>query len=44
MLFYSDDQVLAHVEQRRQQLLDEAHAHRQARCRASRSAFPAPPQ
>ena len=32
MLFDSDDQVLAHVEQRRQRLLDEAHAHRQARC------------
>jgi hypothetical protein len=31
-LFYSDDQVLAHVEQRRQQLLDEAYAHRQVRC------------
>ncbi len=39
MLFYSDDQVLAHVKQRRQQLLDEAHAHRQARC--AQAALPA---
>ena len=38
MLYHSDDLVLAHAQQRRQQLQDEAHAHRQARCiRASRS-------
>ena len=39
MLYHSDDLVLAHVKQRRQQLQDEAQAHRQARCiRACRSA------
>lgn len=39
MLYQSDDLVLAHAKQRRQQLQDEAHAHRQARCiRTSRSA------
>ena len=38
MLYQSDDLVLAHAKQRRQQLQDEAHAHRQARCiRACRS-------
>lgn len=31
MLFHSDDLVLAHSKERRQQLLDEAHAYRQAR-------------
>jgi hypothetical protein len=31
MLFQSEDLVLAHAKQHRQQLLDEAHAHRQAR-------------
>lgn len=39
MLYQSDDLVLAHAKQRRQQLQDEAQAHRQARCvRTSRSA------
>ena len=39
MLYQSDDLVLAHAKQRRQQLQNEAHAHRQARClRLSRSA------
>ncbi len=43
MLYQSDDLVLAHAKQRRQQLQDEAHAHRQARCiRASRSAVNRP--
>ena len=32
MLYRSDDFVLAHAKQRRQQLQDEAQAHRQARC------------
>lgn len=39
MLYQSDDLVLAHAKQRRQQLQDEAQAHRQARCiRAARTA------
>ena len=39
MLYQSDDLVLAHARQRRQQLQDEAHAYRQARCiRAAGSA------
>ena len=39
MLYHSDDLVQSHAQQRRQQLQDEAQAHRQARCiRASRSA------
>ena len=39
MLYQSDDLVLAHAKQRRQQLQDEAIAHRQARCiRAARTA------
>ncbi|MFN8466876.1 MAG: hypothetical protein U0X20_15085 [Caldilineaceae bacterium] len=39
MLYQSDDLVLAHAKQRRQQLQDEAQAHRQARCiRTCRSA------
>lgn len=39
MLNQSDDLVLAHARQRRQQLQDEALAHRQARCiRAARTA------
>ena len=39
MLYQSDDLVLAHAKQHRQQLQDEAIAHRQVRCiRASRSA------
>ena len=43
MLYHSDDLVLAHAQQRRQQLQDEAHAHRQARCiRTSRSAASRP--
>ncbi len=41
MLYQSDDLVLAHAKQRRQQLQDEAIAHRQACCiRASRAANP----
>jgi hypothetical protein len=32
MLYHSDDLVLAHAKQRRQQLQDEAQAYRQARC------------
>jgi hypothetical protein len=32
MLYQSEELALAHAKQRRQQLLDEAHAHRQARC------------
>ena len=44
MLYQSDDLVLAHAKQRRQQLQDEAQAHRQARCiRAARTAVSAPP-
>ena len=39
MLYQSDDIVLAHAKQRRQQLQNEADAHRQARCvHMSRSA------
>lgn len=39
MLYQSDDIVLAHAKQRRQQLQDEAQAHRQARCvRTARTA------
>lgn len=39
MLYQSDDLVLAHAKQRRQQLIDEACVYRQVRClRASRSA------
>ena len=32
MLYQSEDIAQEHVKQHRQQLLDEAHAHRQARC------------
>jgi len=41
MLYQSDDLVLAHAKQHRQQLQDEAIAHRQVRCiRASLAAGP----
>ena len=43
MLYQSDDVVLAHAQQRRQQLQNEACAHRQARCvRTARNAGDAP--